>query len=152
MSVATTHGGPIAADPLDQDRYAEIERQLNHLRDARATLVGLDGDRIELPEPLLRVLREAANALARDRAVDVIPVPKVLTVRQAAHMLGTQRAYLEKRLDEGALPSSGTGTRRRVALADVLSYAERRDAQRRASLDRLTEMSQEMGYYSGQDS
>jgi len=128
VSTITTEGGPIAAASLDQPVYAEIEQYLGALQDTRATLVGLDGRRIELPEPLLRVLREAANVPTRDRAVNVVPIPKQLTILQAAHLLGVPRAYLEQLLDEGAMPSSGTGTRRRVALADLTIYAEQRYA------------------------
>ncbi|MDP9364712.1 MAG: excisionase family DNA-binding protein [Chloroflexota bacterium] len=150
MSAITAEGGPIAAASLDQSRYAEIERQLSEIQGVEATIVGADGRRVELPEPLLRVLREAASALARDRAVDVVPIPKQLTILQAAHQLGVPRAYLEQLLDEGALPSSGTGTRRRVALADLMAYAERRDKERRDRLDRLTQMGQELGLYSAE--
>lgn len=150
MSLATAEGGPIAADPLDQERYAEIARSLRALGDTDATLVGGDGRRVALPAPLPRVLLEAATALARDRAVDVVPIPRHLTLLQAARLLGVPRAYLEKLLDEEALPASGKGARRRVALADVVAYAERRDAQRRESLDRLAQMGQELGLYSNE--
>jgi excisionase family DNA binding protein len=144
VSTITTEGGPIAATSLDQGLYAEVARQLGELGDAHAALVGSDGQRIELPEPLLRVLREAADILARDRAVNVVPIPKQLTTLQAAHLLGFPRAYLEQLLDEGAMPSSGTGMRRRVALADLMVYAEQRDKERRESLALITQLGQEI--------
>lgn len=144
MSVTTSDRGPIVADSLDRSSYADIEQKLGNVRDAQAMLLGANGERITLPEPLLRVLREAAHALARDRAVSVVPIPKQLTTLQAAHLLGVPHASLEKLLDEGEVPFSGMGTRRRIALDDLTAYAERRDAQRRKSLALISQLGQEI--------
>lgn len=116
ISVATAEGTPLVADPLDQDRYAEIARSLHALGESDATLVGGDGRRVALPAPLLRVLREAATALAGDRAVDVVPIPRHIILPQTARLLEMPRDYLETLLDEEALSASGRGARRRRGL------------------------------------
>lgn len=110
-------------------------------------LLGPEGEQIALPQSVRRVLRQAVRSMAQDRAVSVVPIHKQLTTQEAADLLLVSRPYLVKLLDAGEIPSTKTGTHRRVRLDDLVSYAEQRDARRREALDLLTQESQEMGLY-----
>ncbi len=67
------------------------------------------------------MFERAAEVLATGDGVVVAPVSKELTTQQAADVLGVSRQYLVRLLDAGRLPFTRTGTRRRVALHDVLA-------------------------------
>ena len=65
------------------------------------------------------------------------PDGKALTTRAAADYLGVSRQHLVGLVDRGELPHHRVGSHRRIAMADLLAFAERRDVARRAALDRL---------------
>lgn len=139
--------GAIAAED-ERPALAELERLLTP--DAGGSgrlLIGTGGEQIPLPDSVLLVLRQVVRALAADRAVEVVSVPRLLTLRQAAGVLAVREPYLLQLLDDGAIPAVGTGRNRRVPLDDLLAYRRRRDAGRREGLARLTQMSEELGLY-----
>jgi excisionase family DNA binding protein len=70
-----------------------------------------------------------------------------MTPQQAADLLNVSRAYVQRLLDEGVLPSVTAGRRCRIPLDDLLTYKRRRDAERRAALRELTQLSDELGLY-----
>lgn len=144
----TVERGPIVPIEGEQTALGEIVRILSAGAAESPLLVEPDGQRIELPESVIRVLRQAVRAMAQDRAVAVVPIHKQLTTQEAADLLLVSRPYLVKLLDEGEIPSTKTGTHRRVRLEDLLAYAKVRDARRREALDLLTQESQDMGLYS----
>jgi excisionase family DNA binding protein len=107
-------------------------------------LLGPHREELRIPASMIRGLREMAHALAGDHAVAVVPLEKMLTTQQAADLLNVSRQYLVRLLDDGRIPSSKTGTHRRVRFDDLIAYKQRRDAERRRELDLLAEMSQEI--------
>jgi excisionase family DNA binding protein len=138
---------PVAPPEGDQAALTAVVRLLDATDEQGPMLVGPPGSQVDLPASLARVLLLAARAMSNDRAVAVVPVHKQLTTQQAATMLGVSRPYLVKLLDEGEIPSTKTGTHRRVRLEDLMAYADRRDVERRKNLDLLTQISQELGLY-----
>lgn len=54
-----------------------------------------------------------------------------LTPTEAAEFLAVSRPFVYRLLDKGVLPFHAVGRDRRIPVADVLSYAARRDAGRR---------------------
>src|SRR5690606_10498250 len=108
---------------------------------------GPTGEAIPIPESVFHVLVRVAEVMARGDSLTIVPVGQELTTQQAADMLNVSRQYLVRLLDEGRIPYTKTGTHRRLQIDDVLAYEELRDEQRRASLDELTHMSEDLGGY-----
>jgi excisionase family DNA binding protein len=148
MALTAVERGPVVASDHERGALKEIDRVLARGSAGEARLLGPDGNQVELPESVYRVLRQAIHALTEGQAVSVISIDKDLTTQQAADLLNVSRPYLVRLLDGGTIPSTKTGTHRRVRFDDVMSYKRRRDAERRAGLRRLTKLSQEFGLYS----
>ena len=138
---------PIVASSDEQVQLDEVAHLLDIDGDDVPALVGSLGKPVALPASLLRVLRRAVTALAHDDAVAVVSVQKLLTADTAAGLLNVSHPYLTRLLDRGDIPSTGSGSHRRVALADLVAYKQRRDTRRRDALRELTRMNQEFGLY-----
>jgi excisionase family DNA binding protein len=72
---------------------------------------------------------------------------RAVTVLRAADMLGMSQPLFVKLLETGVMPYHRVGNQRRVYLRDVLAYAEKRDEERHAALDRLSRATMEAGLY-----
>ena len=84
------------------------------------------GDQVELPEEVYLALRKVVDAMRSGLAVSVVPQTTRLTTQQAADLLNVSRPTVVKLLDEGEIPFEKAGTHRRVLLADLLDYRDRR--------------------------
>ncbi len=115
--------------------------------DARrhASLHSPDGQELELPTAVYKVLVAAVAAMAQGDAVSIVPVHHELTTQQAADLLNVSRPHLVKLLDAGEIPHHLTGSHRRVVFEDLMRYRAVRDAQRRSALSELTRKSAELG-------
>ena len=130
-------------EPLD-----ELMAALSSLRAApTTTLSGPNGERLVLPAEVFEVLRGVVEAMAEGQAVTIAPVHQRLTTQEAADLLGISRPTFVKLLESGEIPFEQPGRHRRVRLADVLAYRQRRSSQRRESLDRMVEIAGESGMY-----
>ncbi len=108
----------------------------------RCEVVDAHGKRAPVPLVVLTFLADAVELLSRGDAVTVVPTRSELTTQQAADLLNVSRQYLVRLLDEGRLPVTKTGSHRRVRLDDLLRFKSRRDDERRAKLDELSQLSE----------
>ena len=93
-----------------------------------------EGEQIELPETVYRVLVQVVEALAAGKAVTVTPTEPRLTTQQTADLLGISRPTVVRLIDSGELRAERNGNRRRLMLSDVLAYRERRRQRQYAML------------------
>lgn len=110
-------------------------------------LLGSDGQPIPIPQAVMQILQQTVEHLVRGEYVEVEFFPSEMTLSQAAGILNVSRQFLVKLMNQGDLPVTAVGTRRRVRLHDVLRYKEQRDAKERQGLAELAQLRQEMGAY-----
>ena len=103
-----------------------------------AVLVGPDGQTVPLPAEVHEVLVQVAAAMLAGTALTVAPLEQRLTTQQAADILGVSRPTLVKLLESHEIPYEQPGRHRRVRLADVLDYRDRRRRDRREHLAAMT--------------
>jgi excisionase family DNA binding protein len=132
----------------EQDKAAlnEVRAALDS-RTPVSFLIGTDGPRLAVPEPLLRIVKLAAAMLARGERIMLAPVHQELSTQEAADQLNVSRPHLIKLLDSGAIPFTKTGRNRRVRFGDVVRYLEQRNRERRDRLRNMIRTSEELGLY-----
>lgn len=141
---------PVSVLPTEREGVVALLRLLDGAErsgSSHCRLVGTQGESAPIPNAVRTILEQVAALLGRGEAVAVVPVGEAMTTQQAANLLNVSRQYLVRLLDEGRIPSSRIGTHRRVLSGDVLAFKKVRDRERRAALDRLTELSEEAGGY-----
>ncbi|HWE61634.1 MAG TPA: excisionase family DNA-binding protein [Chloroflexota bacterium] len=72
---------------------------------------------------------------------------QLVTTQMAADILGMSRPHLIKLLNEGVLSFTRVGEQRRLKLAEVLEYRDRRQRESEERLKELLAMAQETGTY-----
>ena len=104
--------------------------------DGSVLLVTPAGSQASLPGELRQLLRAAVLAMSDGQEVTVAGKDSVLTTQQAADSLGVSRPTIIRILDLGEIPYERANSHRRIRLADLVAYQERREASR-AALDDL---------------
>jgi excisionase family DNA binding protein len=132
--------------PAESDRFAELRDQIDAIvRGPRPVyLLGQDGAPVELPASASEALKLVVDALARGQSVALESHEEELTSQEAADVLHVSRPHLIKLLDQAQIPFHRVGTHRRIRLEDVLAYRDRRRAERKAGLDELARLSEEL--------
>jgi excisionase family DNA binding protein len=130
----------------EADRFNELRDRIDAMLGGaeRPYVLGPDGERIDLPDSALEALRVIIETMAQGRSITLVPHGKELTSQEAADILHVSRPHLIKLLDRGEVPFHLVGTHRRVQIEDVLTYRDRRDAERDAALRELTRLSEEL--------
>lgn len=116
------------------------EHKRGRLPSPRYFLAGPEeGDHVELPETVFRVLLQVLQSLLAGKAVTVAPQSQLLTTQQAAETLGVSRPTVVKLIEKGELPAMTPGTRRRMTTSTCCRQIPR-DHRRngRASANRVT--------------
>ena len=111
-------------------------------------LIDGDGQRLDVPRPLADVIVRAAELLAAGRRVTVVADDEMLTTQEAADQLNVSRQYVVRLIDRGDLPAVKVGSHRRLRPGDVGAFKANRDKTRDEALDRLADLSEEIGGYS----
>ena len=102
---------------------------------------------IAVPDAALEALSDVLETIGRGHAVRVLADDEEMTTNEAAALLHVSRPHLVTMLERGDLPFRRVGSHRRVRLSDVLALKRREDEVRKAALDELTELSDELGLY-----
>lgn len=153
LSKQVKQGAPVRAPKRQQARIRAVAAAIKTESSVGTAweLSGPQGQRVKVPASLFAVFGVLAEFLGRGEAVTIMPVDKELTTQQAANLLNVSRQYLVKILEKGEIPFTKTGRHRRVLVEDVMRYKVSRDQRRRASLDKLTALSEDFGGYSELD-
>ena len=134
---------PISIEPQDAAGLRDVGLLLER---GSAKLLGPQGEQATLPAPLLLLLQDIVKSLEAGRSLVLLPEEKQLTTQQAGELLGMSRPYVIRLLDDGEMPHHLVGKHRRVALRDVLAFAERRAA-RKAALNKMSRDAYAAGLY-----
>jgi len=115
--------------------------------DVTFTVAGEGGVTTELriPSSAMQLLFAALSEMACGNAVSLLPLNAELTTQQAADMLNVSRPYLVGLLEKGDMAYRKVGVQRRVLLREVVAYKTRTDIDRRAALNELAQLGQELG-------
>lgn len=123
---------PSLLDPAELDRLMALVS-----REERPALVGREGVRIDLPDPIFHMLVNLIRQMQQGRSVVLMPEDETFTTQAAAAFLGMSRQHLVNLMDQGEIPHTRVGTHRRVTLKDLRTYQKVRDKDRHAALNRL---------------
>jgi excisionase family DNA binding protein len=91
---------------------------------AKFSLLCSDGIKIPLPEPLIRLLLIAAQALTSKNAVTVLVRNSWLTTQEAADIMGYSRQVVVDLIKKSKLKASKLGSHRRIRLTDLREFIE----------------------------
>jgi excisionase family DNA binding protein len=110
-------------------------------------VTGKDGEThsVQLPSSAVQLMIEVLTQLGQGNSVNITPIHAELTTQEAADLLNMSRPTFIKLLDEGTLPHTRSGNRRKVAFVDVMSYKQSLDEKRQSALDELSSLDQELG-------
>lgn len=103
-------------------------------------LVGPDGISEDIPIEIYALLREVFQHLKDGQAISLIPDDTLLTTQQAAEILNISRPYLYRLLDARDIPFIQVGTHRKLRLADVEAFRERRRNNSRKAIDAIASL------------
>ena len=135
---------PIALPDSEGTQIRELNRMLQC---GTPVLVSTDGEKVELPDAVFRLLKDIVRNMQLGRAIVLIPENQQLTTQRAADLLGVSRPHLIKLLEAGELPYHRAGSHRRIYLRDFVAYQKRRDVERKLALDRIAKEAYEAGLY-----
>ncbi|MEH2246725.1 helix-turn-helix domain-containing protein [Nostoc sp.] len=141
----------VISPQLEAESIKELERVLS-VKDFQAKLVGANGEKINIPEPIYQVLLQVVHAMASGKAISIIPQQQELTTQQAAEHLNVSRPYLIKLLEQGEIPHIKVGSHRRVRFDDLMKYKKQRDSKRREGLKQFTQFLEDEGFYDEESS
>ncbi len=145
-AVSAIRPGDVDAQVADRAARRIRDYLARHPDDEAITInVELGDDALVVPRPAAIMLAQVLGMLATGQGVQIMPDRAMLTTQQAADVLNVSRPYLIGLLDRKQIPYEMVGTHRRIAFADLLEYKRKEDQQRRAALDELTALSEELG-------
>jgi excisionase family DNA binding protein len=114
---------------------------------ASLKLIGAGGKEIALPDSILRLVYEAMVSAASGKRLRLVEEDEEVSPEKAAEFLQVSRPYLVRLLDNGEIPFHYVGTHRRITMSDLIEYKRRRKIKSKEALQRMTELSEEMGLY-----
>jgi excisionase family DNA binding protein len=154
MNASVQQGLPNLPTPAEVDLAKAGSRELSMVLTTREevqeiTIKSDEGEQVvHLPSSAVQMLMEILVNISQGNAVQVVPVHAELTTQQAADFLLVSRPYLVKLLDEQKIEHRKVGSHRRIRYEDLLKFKKQEERARKANLDELSELAQEldMGY------
>jgi excisionase family DNA binding protein len=154
MSAALDPRSPAVLPKAEQDIAQEASRAVSRLAgrgrvrvEAEPAGSPREHQSFVLPEPAVQLLMDMLAHLGAGDGVTIIPHQAELTTGQAAEFLNVSRPWVVKLIDDGKLPHRMVGTHRRVLLADLVAYQQRRKIWQHRLLDELAAEGQALGEY-----
>ena len=132
---------------LAQENREILKQYLTHHAMASLKLEGDPGEEIILPEPILRLVYEALDAAASGKNLRLVEEDEEVSPEKAAEFLQVSRPYLVRLLDKDEIPFHYVGTHRRITVSDLIEYKRKRKLKSKKALQRMTDLSEEMGLY-----
>jgi excisionase family DNA binding protein len=127
--------------------HRDLAQVAGALDDAgEVALVTSAGSRVSLPGELRQLLSAAVHSLCDGHEVIVAAKDAVVTAQEAADFLGVSRPTLIRILGLGEIAYERPNSHRRIRLADLVAYQQRREVSR-AALDGLLASSVDLDEY-----
>ena len=111
----------------------------------QVTEAGREVTTLDVPASAIPLITAVLRELGAGKAVTVLGDDAEITTQEAADLLNVSRPYLVGLIEKGELPARKVGPRRRLLLADVLTYRTETKAKRRDALRELAALDQELG-------
>lgn len=113
----------------------------------RPRLILGDGHEVPLPEPIVDVLVQVAEAMQAGLAVTVAPQHLALSTQEAADLLGISRMTVVRLLESGQIPFDRPGRHRRIRLTDLLEHRQRQRRHAEHALADMVADTERLGLY-----
>lgn len=139
---------------LNEQTLRQIERDIKILVDSLAAgktaslkISDEQGTEIALPLTTVELIRQALEFERNGKSFLLLEEEREVSPEKAAEMLRISRPTLLKKLDNGEIPFHWVGSHRRMAVADVIAYRNKRKEQAQAALRQMRDEADEMGLY-----
>jgi excisionase family DNA binding protein len=145
--------GKVAPGVVDAEVAARALRRIrDYLASDRARsdpleilVEGGPDEALVVPRPAVEMFAHVLAAMANGQGVQIMPVNAELTTQQAADLLNVSRPYLIRLLERGEMEYRLVGRHRRIRFDTLMDYMRRDDLSRKAAVDELTRLDQELG-------
>ncbi len=85
--------------------------------------------------------------MAQGKNLSLIPLSDEINIEEAAQIINVSQSYLIKLIKNKDIPYHLVENRKKILLKDLLEYKIKRDEKRKEGLEKLTELTQELGLY-----
>ncbi|MGH9853495.1 MAG: helix-turn-helix domain-containing protein [Blastocatellia bacterium] len=132
---------------LARENSETLKQYLKDHGTASLKLGRAEGKEITLPDSILRLVYEALASVASGKRLRLIEEDEEVSPEKAAEFLQVSRPHLVKLLDGGEIPFHYVGAHRRITMSDLIEYKRKRKIRSKEALQRMVEVSEEMGLY-----
>lgn len=142
------NAGFIIQPPKNEEELNEIIELVSKISNLdQFVMMKADGQKIEIPSIVTKILYEIITILSKGGALTIIPMEKELTTQQSADILNISRPFLVNLLENGEIPFHKTGTHRKIYMKDLMAYKERNNNNRANKIAEIIKLTQEYDLY-----